>query len=170
MVVNSNNGSSRKRDRTINPMEERNNRHRSSYNFFNPTSMFEAIESMFRSFPVSQNANINFGFTIFNTDADVFINHGREAVHPTFIDELVIGFVNRTRRNVTVISRENLNKITVEEATGEEKENCTICFEKYLKKDKCRVLKCKHMFHKDCVDPWLLNSSATCPICREKVE
>ncbi|KAK9239447.1 hypothetical protein V1525DRAFT_37386 [Lipomyces kononenkoae] len=43
---------------------------------------------------------------------------------------------------------------------------CTICFEPFLPGEDLRVLPCHHGFHAACVDPWLLNSSSQCPLCR----
>ncbi|KAF9697421.1 hypothetical protein EKO04_004952 [Ascochyta lentis] len=43
---------------------------------------------------------------------------------------------------------------------------CTICTEDFEKGQDIRVLPCDHKFHPDCVDPWLLNVSGTCPLCR----
>ncbi|KZM26380.1 uncharacterized protein EKO05_0004770 [Ascochyta rabiei] len=43
---------------------------------------------------------------------------------------------------------------------------CTICTEDFEKGQDIRVLPCNHKFHPDCVDPWLLNVSGTCPLCR----
>ncbi|KAK9366694.1 hypothetical protein V1509DRAFT_628793 [Lipomyces kononenkoae] len=43
---------------------------------------------------------------------------------------------------------------------------CTICFEPFLPGQDLRVLPCHHGFHAACVDPWLLNSSSQCPLCR----
>ncbi|XP_063161035.1 E3 ubiquitin-protein ligase RNF149 isoform X2 [Candoia aspera] len=44
-------------------------------------------------------------------------------------------------------------------------ENCAICIENYKTKDTVRLLPCKHIFHKLCIDPWLLEHR-TCPICK----
>lgn len=43
---------------------------------------------------------------------------------------------------------------------------CPICTEDFAKGQEVRVLPCNHKFHPDCVDPWLLNVSGTCPLCR----
>lgn len=43
---------------------------------------------------------------------------------------------------------------------------CSICTEDFNKGEEVRVLPCNHKFHPVCVDPWLLNVSGTCPLCR----
>uniref|UniRef100_A0A6J0UMJ3 E3 ubiquitin-protein ligase RNF149 n=1 Tax=Pogona vitticeps TaxID=103695 RepID=A0A6J0UMJ3_9SAUR len=44
-------------------------------------------------------------------------------------------------------------------------ENCAICIENYKPKDAVRILPCKHVFHRHCIDPWLLEHR-TCPMCK----
>ena len=41
---------------------------------------------------------------------------------------------------------------------------CSVCVEDFEKGQDVRVLPCKHRFHPDCIDPWLLNVSGTCPL------
>jgi Ring finger domain len=43
---------------------------------------------------------------------------------------------------------------------------CSICTEDFMLGEQLRVLPCDHKFHPLCVDPWLLNVSGTCPLCR----
>ncbi|XP_039010474.1 RING-H2 finger protein ATL74-like [Hibiscus syriacus] len=51
-----------------------------------------------------------------------------------------------------------------------EVESCAICLEEYVKGEKVRVLpRCKHMFHKECIEEWLEVPSLHCPICRDRV-
>lgn len=52
------------------------------------------------------------------------------------------------------------------EASSEDTLGCTICTEDFEKGQDIRVLPCDHKFHPECVDPWLLNVSGTCPLCR----
>ncbi|KAJ2928622.1 hypothetical protein H1R20_g8437, partial [Candolleomyces eurysporus] len=48
------------------------------------------------------------------------------------------------------------------------RETCPICIVDFEEGDDVRVLPCegKHCFHQNCVDPWLLELSSSCPICR----
>ena len=49
------------------------------------------------------------------------------------------------------------------------RETCPICIVDFEEGDDLRVLPCegKHRFHQGCVDPWLLELSSSCPLCRE---
>ncbi|CAA6672493.1 unnamed protein product [Spirodela intermedia] len=48
-------------------------------------------------------------------------------------------------------------------------DDCAICLETFQDGDRCRLLPvCRHSFHAQCVDSWLLKSSM-CPICRSNV-
>lgn len=49
------------------------------------------------------------------------------------------------------------------------RETCPICIVDFEEGDDLRVLPCegKHRFHQACVDPWLLELSSSCPLCRE---
>ncbi|XWS44868.1 hypothetical protein CRYUN_Cryun15aG0086400 [Craigia yunnanensis] len=46
---------------------------------------------------------------------------------------------------------------------------CAVCLSDLEEGEKVRKLKCKHTFHKDCLDRWLQQYWATCPLCRTKV-
>ncbi|KAJ5938661.1 hypothetical protein N7466_001795 [Penicillium verhagenii] len=44
--------------------------------------------------------------------------------------------------------------------------SCPICTDDFIKGQDLRVLPCQHQFHPECIDPWLVNVSGTCPLCR----
>ncbi|CAI7565696.1 unnamed protein product [Penicillium glandicola] len=44
--------------------------------------------------------------------------------------------------------------------------SCPICTDDFIKGQDLRVLPCNHQFHVECIDPWLMNVSGTCPLCR----
>lgn len=47
---------------------------------------------------------------------------------------------------------------------------CSICQETYDNdNNQVKILSCGHFFHYTCIEPWLLNCSNLCPICRNKI-
>lgn len=52
----------------------------------------------------------------------------------------------------------------IDNASPDEGLGCSICTEDFEKGQDLRVLPCDHKFHPECVDPWLLNVSGTCPL------
>lgn len=47
----------------------------------------------------------------------------------------------------------------------EDVKRCSICLEDFEPKQEVMVTPCKHMFHEECIVPWV-NSNAVCPVCR----
>ncbi|TRX97540.1 hypothetical protein FHL15_001818 [Xylaria flabelliformis] len=58
------------------------------------------------------------------------------------------------------------DKAKTEPKPEEENPGCSICTEDFTVGEDVRVLPCNHKFHPACVDPWLVNVSGTCPLCR----
>jgi hypothetical protein len=55
--------------------------------------------------------------------------------------------------------------VAAQESAGDDDHlGCSICTEDFEKGQDIRVLPCDHKFHPECVDPWLLNVSGTCPL------
>ena len=62
----------------------------------------------------------------------------------------------------TVVIRENIKE-----------EVCSICLEELFPEDvensnQVIELKCNHMFHKECLDPWI-KTNKNCPLCKNNV-
>lgn len=53
----------------------------------------------------------------------------------------------------------------------EEEVDCAVCLYTMKDKEEIRVLKCEHVFHKDCLDTWFSfkYNNTTCPLCRVSV-
>lgn len=48
-----------------------------------------------------------------------------------------------------------------------EEEECVVCLSGIEEGDEIRELKCRHLFHRSCLDRWLARPvAATCPLCR----
>lgn len=47
-------------------------------------------------------------------------------------------------------------------------ETCSICLDNFVIGQPIRITNCKHIFHKKCIDPWLLNNGS-CPLCKHAI-
>jgi len=46
---------------------------------------------------------------------------------------------------------------------------CSICLEEYEEGEMLRMLPCHHMFHTECIVPWLTERFPNCPLCKAHV-
>ncbi|KAH7677475.1 Zinc finger RING/FYVE/PHD-type protein [Dioscorea alata] len=46
---------------------------------------------------------------------------------------------------------------------------CVVCMANMRNDEEIRELKCRHLFHKTCLDGWLEHGHATCPLCRSSL-
>ncbi|CAI4230579.1 unnamed protein product [Auanema sp. JU1783] len=46
--------------------------------------------------------------------------------------------------------------------------DCAVCIDPYQTADVVRTLPCRHVYHKSCIDPWLLEHR-TCPMCKADI-
>eukprot|EP00040_Diaphanoeca_grandis_P030990 m.184509 g.184509 ORF g.184509 m.184509 type:complete len:445 (+) comp32194_c0_seq3:384-1718(+) len=68
----------------------------------------------------------------------------------------------------TVVASMPSRTITAKESAegvGEDKDCCVICLDNYVEGDVVAILPCSHEFHKECIDPWLIERF-TCPLCK----
>lgn len=52
---------------------------------------------------------------------------------------------------------------------GKTDKECSICLKNFTKGEVIRLLKCKHLFHDECIVPWF-ESRSCCPNCRADVK
>lgn len=60
---------------------------------------------------------------------------------------------------------EALPTVTIRERDAELGLNCAVCLEDLKKHTRARQMPCNHMYHSDCIVPWLLQHNS-CPFCR----
>ncbi|KAK3100807.1 hypothetical protein FSP39_025526 [Pinctada imbricata] len=77
----------------------------------------------------------------------------------------------RLTRRLANAAKKALNKIPRRTLKSGDKElesefdQCAICIEGYKIAEEIRILPCKHIFHRDCVDAWLVDQRS-CPMCK----
>lgn len=47
--------------------------------------------------------------------------------------------------------------------------DCVFCLSRIDEGEEVRELRCRHVFHRECLDAWLLRPRATCPLCRDRL-
>lgn len=99
------------------------------------------------------------------TDVDTTQNHTTDESANTRDAEAVT--VIPRPRPTGASNRNAGERDVVPDAIG--RETCPICIVDFEDGDDLRVLPCEghHRFHQQCVDPWLLELSSSCPICRQ---
>lgn len=92
--------------------------------------------------------------------------------NPTYEDLLWLSSVIGTARPVTTTQAAIDATLPVVPWSDETKqrvrctERCLVCLDDFVPKQSVRVLKCCHVFHKECVDRWLCETHNSCPVCR----
>uniref|UniRef100_A0A3Q4BAM4 RING-type domain-containing protein n=1 Tax=Mola mola TaxID=94237 RepID=A0A3Q4BAM4_MOLML len=81
---------------------------------------------------------------------------------------------DRNQRRLGDAAKKAISKLQVrtirkgDQETEADFDNCAVCIEGYRANDVVRILPCRHLFHKSCVDPWLLDHR-TCPMCKMNI-
>ncbi|ORY52255.1 hypothetical protein LY90DRAFT_670523 [Neocallimastix californiae] len=78
------------------------------------------------------------------------------------------------QKQLNKVKEKTLTKYDIEKINSKNNDNgfhelCGICREEYKQNEKIRVLLCSHIFHKECIDKWLLFYNNTCPYCKADI-
>jgi hypothetical protein len=75
-------------------------------------------------------------------------------------------YANSIRSAPRMTRRQAINLPTREPSEADKNENCCICLDSYHDGEVITDLPCGHFFHKSCIDPWLVERTRVCPICK----
>jgi hypothetical protein len=137
---------------------------------------FGDLFNMFFNFGNPQAGNM---FTLNLNDIFDQINQGMQGFQmgDYFIGDNLQQLINQLfeqsgHRGTPPASKRALDSLPITKASSAEGHNekeCTICQEQYKDGEEIVTLPCSHLFHKECIWPWLLRH-ATCPTCRYQLE
>ena len=63
----------------------------------------------------------------------------------------------------------DISRLELKMLTDVEEGSCAVCQCDWEVDDEVRILPCTHQFHTVCVDKWLRNHKASCPLCKKGV-
>ncbi|KAM7458379.1 hypothetical protein BLSTO_00871 [Blastocystis sp. subtype 1] len=78
-------------------------------------------------------------------------------------------FLKKRRRKQFVHQIKTRRFHAKKSSDAEEQPTCSICLCPFEEKEMIKKLRCGHYFHCECIDPWLLNNKAVCPVCRRGI-
>ena len=82
----------------------------------------------------------------------------------------LVDYFNRRYNDDSLTENINVDKLDSVVVLNNLPDNeCSICLDIYKENDFLIKLKCNHMFHKECLEPWFNNNNNSCPLCRYKL-
>ena len=85
-----------------------------------------------------------------------------------------INYYNINHEDVKIVLNEeqfnNIESLLYKDLNIVESMECLICTEEFVESDNIKKIKCNHVFHCECIKPWLCEESNKCPVCRIDID
>ncbi len=78
--------------------------------------------------------------------------------------ELQVKSLDVLTKEISMPAKEDLAPVTEGEGPRQNSKMCSICTEDFVEGRSVRILPCRHIYHRRCIDPWLLDFAGTCPL------
>ncbi|CAA7060727.1 unnamed protein product [Microthlaspi erraticum] len=101
-------------------------------------------------------------------EEDHVLKHLTKETYNPLPKSLLLRNLSLYYRNKTTGSENSRNNRDLSGGEEEEEKRCSVCLEDFEPKETVMLTPCKHMFHEDCIVPWL-KSKGQCPLCRSVI-
>jgi len=78
--------------------------------------------------------------------------------------ELPVKNLNASIKNIDTLLDEDAAQANQRRGSRQNSKTCSICTEDFVEGRNVRILPCRHIYHRRCIDPWLLDFAGTCPL------
>ncbi|KAL3819665.1 hypothetical protein ACJIZ3_005570 [Penstemon smallii] len=110
------------------------------------------------------------GILVFSGDIPVRMPGGDYFIGPG-VEEFLEHVAQNDHRDPPPASRSSIDALSIVKISKKHiraESTCAVCKEKFELGSQVKKLPCKHLYHSDCILPWLEQRSS-CPICRKEV-
>jgi hypothetical protein len=103
-----------------------------------------------------------------NEDEQEDEDENEDGIRTVIYFEYFINFLNNLEDVKIVLNENDLNDMPEKKYSeiSTEFNTCSICQDELSKDNIIRQLNCNHIYHKECIDKYLLEYSNKCPVCR----
>ncbi|RIA92471.1 hypothetical protein C1645_63809 [Glomus cerebriforme] len=77
-----------------------------------------------------------------------------------------IAHIKDSSRSRSISTASNISAALTNNKVQEGQLTCPICLDDFESGEELRLLPCQHRYHTLCIDPWLLDISPLCPMCK----
>ena len=150
----------------LEPIDEDNNNENQDYEDMQPLTQADENQNYFNpldsQFNIGDILNIILGSqptnNIFNTFEFDQILVQSPHTNMTFMEDILVTTDENT-----------LNTLNILKITQDMNEKCMICIDEMKEDEDYFDIKCKHIFHKACLETYLKNYNHICPFCRNEI-
>jgi hypothetical protein len=104
-----------------------------------------------------------------------FSNNNQQIISATVSRDGSLQFLVRDRNIINeeledvkvTLDDKDLEKIESKVLDKKIDDNCSICLDSYKEGDDVSILKCNHIFHKNCIQTYLKEYNHKCPLCKK---
>jgi hypothetical protein len=102
-------------------------------------------------------------------DASEILNHILHSDLGGVLHQLLQQYTDAQGTPPAAVSEvESLPVLTIQKDESESEKQCAVCMCDFTTGDQAKQMPCKHIFHPDCIHPWLAKHNS-CPNCRQEL-